>query len=751
VAMTGGDVSSDSNEDPRGVVVTRADTLDKEEWWKELLTIEGVEDDDARKCFSELVDEASEETDLLRLAQRYSEARAALDQYNHSAWEKAAWGAWPIFIVIGSVAAVLTKNVWAVLVSGSLGLVFPLAYESIKSHNRRSQGVENAPAELSQATTDLDRRVRSTLEESVRWATRPSFADPAEDVVTVGEGVHLSSRAMSKQRIATRSRAAIELHMLRTGGAAVGVTGERGMGKSELLRSFCWDESSRASVKEGGRIGVFLAVPAAFNGIDFLRLLARRLVEAVPDYKSPREKRHRARRMISPACMVIGLIAAIVGLIGLGGWDIGFAWDAELTWSTVALAGLCTFLVGYTAEFTRVVTRLASRRGNESNRGSVHLQRQRRAVIRDAADLLRRVRYTESLTAQAEGTVGWAKHGLTLTRGKTLSELPLSEADLIAEIAALTDELDRAGYRVVVGIDELDKLQTGDQAENFLNSVKQLFAIRSCSFLVSVSRSAWLQFVRRSLDVRNVIESSLDAIESLEPFAFLETRSLIRHRGESMTDAQVLFCHVLSGGMPRDALRCARELALESHRQHGGGPLAAVAPRVLEREVELVVEGLREQAEQFDPVPRQRAVVRLLWLREQWKRNPSWDEVTAPPELAGVQPLANADSSPLQDEVRELLFKAWLYIGFVHGVEALFVRPSANVFAETTDEHIPRLASELCEVRRMLESNLHGVSPRLMELGYLAPPLPVPGRWKVSADGQPGPQRSMESWAASTR
>lgn len=41
--------------------------------------------------------------------------------------------------------------------------------------------------------------------------------------------------------------------------------------------------------------------------------------------------------------------------------------------------------------------------------------------------------------------------------------------------------------RVPVGIDELDKIESAEQAQAFLNEIKGLFGVPGCQFLVSVS------------------------------------------------------------------------------------------------------------------------------------------------------------------------------------------------------------------------------------------------------------------------
>src|SRR4029077_758227 len=120
----------------------------------------------------------------------------------------------------------------------------------------------------------------------------------------------------------------------------------------------------------------------------------------------------------------------------------------------------------------------------------------RSPIAEEAEQLVLRLGYAETETSQTEGSAGWAKIGLKLGRQRSLSSLPLTEASLVAEIESLSDKLERAGYRVIIGIDEMDKLEAGEATEEFLNNVKQLFAIPSCSFLVSVSNSAWASFVQ---------------------------------------------------------------------------------------------------------------------------------------------------------------------------------------------------------------------------------------------------------------
>ena len=92
--------------------------------------------------------------------------------------------------------------------------------------------------------------------------------------------------------------------------------------------------------------------------------------------------------------------------------------------------------------------------------------------------------------------------------------------------------------------------------------MKSLFAIPSCSFIVTISSSAWSTFEQRGIRMRTVFDSSLDEVVEARPLSFLDARSVIRRRSAHMSDTQILFASASSGGIARDLLRNARRMAL---------------------------------------------------------------------------------------------------------------------------------------------------------------------------------------------
>jgi hypothetical protein len=88
-----------------------------------------------------------------------------------------------------------------------------------------------------------------------------------------------------------------------------------------------------------------------------------------------------------------------------------------------------------------------------------------------------------------------------------------------------------------------------------------LFPIHECSFIVSMAEDTWARFENRGLPIRDIFDSSFDEVIPVEMLKPSESRDFLKRKSVSFTDAQALLCHCLSGGLPRDLIRAARDLA----------------------------------------------------------------------------------------------------------------------------------------------------------------------------------------------
>jgi hypothetical protein len=130
---------------------------------------------------------------------------------------------------------------------------------------------------------------------------------------------------------------------------------------------------------------------------------------------------------------------------------------------------------------------------------------------------------------------------------------------------------------VVIILDELDKIVAPDAAQDFVNEVKALFNldVPGFLFLVSVSEDALAAFERRGLPVRDAFDSAFDVIFRVEYLKLGDARQVLSRRVLGLPDPFACLCHCLSGGLPRELIRVARQVI------SGSGPLADVARRVV--------------------------------------------------------------------------------------------------------------------------------------------------------------------------
>jgi hypothetical protein len=114
---------------------------------------------------------------------------------------------------------------------------------------------------------------------------------------------------------------------------------------------------------------------------------------------------------------------------------------------------------------------------------------------------------------------------------------------------------------VVIGIDELDKMASAKEAARFLNEIKALFGHPGVYYLVSLSEDAAASFEQRGVGIRDVFESVFDSVVRVEPLSAAESVTVLQRRIIGMHPPFGELCHVLSGGLPRELIRCAREAA----------------------------------------------------------------------------------------------------------------------------------------------------------------------------------------------
>ena len=244
--------------------------------------------------------------------------------------------------------------------------------------------------------------------------------------------------------------------------------------------------------------------------------------------------------------------------------------------------------------------------------------RRYRAQVRAAENWYRKVKFQQSYTMGWSGTVTLSPSALPVqaqagrSGSKAVSQVSMSIPEIVAGFGSFTDILRRpqrpfetegwdfdapAGIGgqgsgappdprpvpVVIGIDEVDKIEDPRMAQAFFNQIKGLFGDASCLFLISISDDAMAAYERRGLPLRDAFDSSLSTVSALSFLTRQEARKLIGSRLVRVTAPSADLLYVLSGGLPRELVRLIRRAVdlqrdLRARRRPGAKPDAAAGP-----------------------------------------------------------------------------------------------------------------------------------------------------------------------------
>lgn len=184
-------------------------------------------------------------------------------------------------------------------------------------------------------------------------------------------------------------------------------------------------------------------------------------------------------------------------------------------------------------------------------------------LVVDCRNHLYRLQTVQSATA---ALTSGATQLLTLGTSHTtaLTSVPPNYPALVGEFRALLADIaedeNAKGNRVVVAIDEVDRLGTDIQARAFLSEMKAILGVPHVHYLISVAEDVGAGFVRRGLPNRDVTDSSLDDVLHMRRCPLAESEAILKKRAPDIGEPYVLLAHALSGGLPRDLIRYGRRL-----------------------------------------------------------------------------------------------------------------------------------------------------------------------------------------------
>lgn len=402
----------------------------------------------------------------------------------------------------------------------------------------------------------------------------PSYSDKLE----VGAAPGLSEQFHPKFEVSTSSRNRIDrvLERLPTGGS-LGLAGPRGSGKSTLLRSYCGEYRQDPD----NTLAVLLSAPVEYTSRDFLlhlyATLCRSILKRSQNHESRSERLRWSQARFHVAVVAFyGLLLIVTGtsliVLQVDGLELG---AAQLWGIVILLIGL-----GFAVQ--------AALRGQSSGiRSSLRTSTRQSASLEEAAlEKLDEIRFQQTISATWSGSIK-TPMGFEGTYGGGQSLV--RQAMLLPEIVdSLREFLETAanGYdRVMIGIDELDKMESDEHAKEFLNEIKGVFSAKGCHFMVSVSEDAIGSFERRGIPFRDVFDSSFDEVIHVRCLSFEEAETILNRRVTLMPVQFKGLCYCLSGGVSRDLIRAARGSVEASFEVKDNPTLPVITRLVLSRDL----------------------------------------------------------------------------------------------------------------------------------------------------------------------
>jgi hypothetical protein len=327
--------------------------------------------------------------------------------------------------------------------------------------------------------------------------------------------------------------------ILGSNGGSFGVSGPRGAGKSWLMLRAIDDVRASEGDGHAGGIGLWYPSPSEYDPHAFLASLSEGLANEI-------ERRFRREHPVRDAIGANWIVwIGLPVIVGLTVYSVVFASGTIGTQANAITLAVMAVLVLVLGMRLWVAWRRA--------------RRPEERLLREAAIVRERARYSSTRREASEfGAEGG--HGVVgrvrTSRERELMERPATLSLLVNDFRALAAQAGEAAGRVVIAIDELDKMAEPEKVRALLRDIKGIFEVPRVHFLVSVSDEAARSLKLGALTGRNEFNSSFYTVIEVPPAPPDQCAGLLASRSGTREDVGVAL-GILAGGNPREVLRVA--------------------------------------------------------------------------------------------------------------------------------------------------------------------------------------------------
>ncbi|MGH3941535.1 MAG: hypothetical protein ACRDTG_23480 [Pseudonocardiaceae bacterium] len=321
------------------------------------------------------------------------------------------------------------------------------------------------------------------------------------------------------------------------------------------------------------------------------------------------------------------------------------------------------------------------------------------ALQGEAEALLEALTFTESKLSGSESkmmtgtSVGIELKGeVSQSQQITRARRNMTMSELVAQLRQLIQHATSYG-RVLIAVDELDKIDSEVDARRFINDLKAIFGVHRSYFVVAVSQDAMVSFERCGLAIRTEIDSAFDEVIYASQLTLAETRALLERRVIGLSEPFARLCYCLSGGLPRDAIRSMRNIVNAGLAVDGRVWISDVAETVL----------VDEMARYATATLSQRDSPEQMWPPEVFHALAAVRRRSVHPaefRALAAQVAASPESEPDSPKLARLRWELQILLRFYAETFQLFAAESVS------EAHATNRLEQLAQARRDLAQNL---------------------------------------------